>query len=106
LKSLFESLNDQIRDINNNAYLLGQKPNFTPILTICQILSDLLDNSNLLNSVDYFQILLGFNQLPSQIECFGQINVNCMDKILNIGFIKELVNFLKLLINLQAGFFN
>lgn len=91
LKSLFDSLNEKIRTINNDAYLLGQQPNFTHIVEQCKIIAHLMDNSTCLHSHDYRQILRGLSELPRQIACFEQIAVNSLDKILNIGFIKALV---------------
>lgn len=92
-------MNEEIRTINNNAYLVGEQANFTSVLSLCQTFVDLMDNSLEFNSADYRTTLLGFRNLPHEIECFAQLNVNSLDKILNKCFIKELVvSFKKCLI--------
>lgn len=91
LKSLFESLNKEIRQINNNAYLDCQNPNFTPVMEHYHGIVDLMNNSDCFDSSNFQQILLSFLELPYQIECFQNIKINSLDKILNICFIKELV---------------
>jgi hypothetical protein len=86
-------LNEEIRTINNNAYLAGQEANFNPVLNLCRFFADRMDNSLEFNSADYRSILLGFCNLPHEIEAFAHINVKSLDKILNVCFIKELVCF-------------
>jgi hypothetical protein len=60
-------------------------------MSVLQALVELLDGSTKLNGSEYHSILCGFHSLPRQFQCFDQIIVNSFDKILNVGFIKELV---------------
>lgn len=92
LRALFESLNDRISDINNDAYLLGQHPNFTPILDRLRLIVNLVDHSDTFDSLDHRQIFFGLRSLPQQIESFEAISTDSLDKILNISFVRELVS--------------
>jgi hypothetical protein len=95
LRAIFESLNDQIRDINNNAYLIGQKPDFSTVFERIQVIVDLFENCDFFDSFDYRQILIGLHSLP---EYFDTILLKSLDRMINIVFIKELVS-LKVPIN-------
>jgi hypothetical protein len=95
-------LNDHIRKINNDAYLVGQEANFTSVLDMYQMFANLVDNSLDFTSSDYRAILLGFHNLPHEIQCFAHIDLHSLDKVLNICFIKELVSFVGVVIMFRA----
>lgn len=96
LKALFESLNDQFRTINNNAYLHGEEADFSSIMQKIQSIVDLFDNCVSFESCDYRQTLLGLLSLP---EYFDSISIESLDRTINSVFIKELVslNYSKIL---------
>lgn len=92
MRALFDSLQIRLTDVINTAFSTDSQPELGQLLGACETLIQLVDSSAHLSGLDIRTILVGFGEIPSELVEFDRITLNNFDRVLNDGFIVDLVS--------------